>query len=72
MDELRAESGKYLDMAYDGLGDAHVAELEIGLRMPDYGDQLPAMLKALDDANRGNPHYLGSARHSYNHVAGAQ
>jgi hypothetical protein len=77
MDKLCAESGKYLDMAYDGLGsadlgDAHVAKLEIGLRTPDYGDQLGAMLKALDDANRGNPHYLGSARHSYNDVAEAR
>jgi hypothetical protein len=29
---------------------------------------LPAMLKALDEANSGNPRYRGSARHSYNDV----
>jgi len=38
----------------------------IGLRTPDYGELLPEMLKAVDDANRTDPHYLGWARHSYN------
>ena len=76
-EKLRTESRKYLEMAYDGLDDtnengANVAKMAIGLRTPDYGDQLPAMLKALDEANVGNPHYLGSARHSYNDVAGEQ
>jgi hypothetical protein len=68
VEKLRTESRKYLAMAYDGLGDANAAQMEIGVRTPDYGDQLPAMLKALDEANRDNPHYLGSARHSYNDV----
>jgi len=49
-----------------------VAKMAIGLRTPDYGDQLPAMLNALGEANSGNPHFLGSARHSYNDVAGGQ
>jgi hypothetical protein len=76
-EKLRTESRKYLDMAYDGLGDANendarVARMAIGLRTPDYGEQLPAMLNALDQANGGNPHFLGSARHSYNDVAGGQ
>lgn len=71
MEKLRTESRKYLDMAYDGLGDAGLAKLAIGLRTPDYGDQLPAMLNSLDEANGGNPHYLGWARHSYNDVTGA-
>jgi hypothetical protein len=68
MDKLRAESNKYLAMAYAGLDSAGLAGMVIGLRTPDYGEQLPAMLKALDEANAGNPHYLGSARHSYNDV----
>lgn len=72
IEKLRTESMKYLDMAYDGLGDAHTAQMVIGLRTPDYGDQLPAMLNALDEANSGNPHFLGSARHSYNDVAAGQ
>ena len=72
MDKLRMESGKYLAMAYDGLGDTGLAGMVIGLRTPDYGDQLPAMLKALDEANAGNPHYLGSARHSYNDMLDAR
>jgi hypothetical protein len=71
-EKLRTESRKYLDMAYDGLNDVSVAKMAIGLRTPDYGDQLPAMLNALGEANSGNPHFLGSARHSYNDVAGGQ
>jgi hypothetical protein len=68
MEKLRTESARYLAMAYDGIGDAAAAKMVIGLRTPDYGDELPAMLGALDAANRGNPHYLGWARHSYNDV----
>jgi hypothetical protein len=37
----------------------------IGLRTPDYGKELPVMLEALDEANSGDPHFLGWARHSY-------
>jgi len=59
-------SQKFLDMAYDGLGDRNLAKMVIALRTPDYGEMLPQMLKKLDDANRANPHYLGWARHSYN------
>jgi hypothetical protein len=59
-------SRKFLDLAYDGLAGAEVAKMSIALRTPDYGDSLPRMLAALDDANRANPHYLGWARHSYN------
>jgi hypothetical protein len=59
-------SHKFLDMAYEGLEGADVAQMSIALRTPDYGDLLPRMLARLDDANRANPHYLGWARHSYN------
>lgn len=65
-DKVRAASKKFLDMAYEGLGDAHLAKMAIGLRTPDYEELLPKMLETLDEANRGNPHYLGWARHSYN------
>lgn len=65
-EKLRTASQKFLDMAYDGLHDANLAKMDIGLRAPDYGAQLPRMLQALDEANRGNPHYEGWARHSYN------
>jgi hypothetical protein len=59
-------SQKFLTMAYEGLTDRNLAKMAIALRTPDYGDLLPQMLKALDEANRTNPHYLGWARHSYN------
>jgi hypothetical protein len=65
-------SQKFLDMAYDGLGDRNLAKMAIALRTPDYGELLPQMLKKLDDANRANPHYLGWARHSYNDHLQAQ
>jgi len=65
-DKLRAESQKYLDMAYDGLNEPDLARLIIGLRTPDYEDLLPKMLESLDTANHSNSHYAGWARHSYN------
>jgi hypothetical protein len=66
--ELRAASQKFLDMAYDGLDGPNLAQMVIGLRTPDYGERLPAMLHVLDDAYRANRHYAGWARHSYNDV----
>jgi hypothetical protein len=66
-DKVQKSSQKFLDMAYDGMGDQRkLAKMAIALRTPDYGELLPEMLKKLDDANRANPHYLGWARHSYN------
>jgi len=65
-EKVKASSEKFLDMAYEGLGDSHVANMVIALRTPDYNDLLATMLNALDEANRENPHYLGWARHSYN------
>jgi hypothetical protein len=65
-EKVRSASAKFLEMAYDGLAQEHLAKMVIGLRTPDYGDLLPEMLKTLDDANRGNPHYAGWSRHSYN------
>ncbi len=65
-DKAVEASQKFMEMAYDGLGERNVAKMAIALRTPDYGATLPQMLKRLEDANRGNPHYLGWARHSYN------
>ena len=59
-------SAKFLAMAYDGLDDRAQARIAIALRTPDYGGLLQQMLAKLDEANHGNPHYLGWARHSYN------
>jgi hypothetical protein len=69
--KIQTESEKYLGMAYDGLQGTDLAKtglatMVIGLRTPDYGQLLPGMLKAVDTANSTNPHYAGSARHSYN------
>jgi hypothetical protein len=64
--KVRDASKKFLDMAYDGLSGQHLAKMVIALRTPDYNDRLPAMLQALDESNRSNPHYAGWARHSYN------
>jgi hypothetical protein len=65
-EKVQESSKKFLDMAYEGLGDRNLAKMAIALRTPDYLDMLPQMLKKLDDSNRSNPHYLGWARHSYN------
>lgn len=64
-DKLREESEKYMEMAFQGLTDPHLAKIAIGLRTPDYGPLMPQMLKTLDDTLRPNPHYLGWAWHSY-------
>jgi hypothetical protein len=71
-DKAVKASQKFLDMAYDGLAGRNLAKMTIALRTPDYGELLPQVLKALDDANRANPHYLGWARHSYNDFLQAQ
>jgi hypothetical protein len=65
-EKVRTASGKFLSMAYQGIDDRNLAKMVIGLRTPDYSELLPEMLKALDAANRTDPHYLGWARHSYN------
>ena len=65
LEKLRSESGKYLEMAYDGLHGEKLAGMVIGLRTPDYGASTPKMLKALDEANGANAHYKGWAWHAY-------
>jgi hypothetical protein len=67
-EKLSAASAKFLDMAYADLHDPNLARMVIGLRTPDYGENLPKMLDVLDQSNRTNPHYQGWARHSYNDV----
>jgi hypothetical protein len=63
-----SNSQKFLNMTYEGLSGSNLAKMAIALRTPDYLDHLWEMLKALDDANRSNPHYLGWASHSYNDI----
>jgi hypothetical protein len=65
-DKLRQASTRFIDMAYQGLNGGNLAKLAIGLRTPDYQQQLPNMLKLVQDTLSGNPHYLGWAWHSYN------
>jgi hypothetical protein len=69
---LRAASERYLAMAFDGLHDAGLARMLIGLRTPDYGELLSGMLSTLDEANANNTHYLGWAQHSYNDLTQAE
>ena len=64
-EKLRSASQKFLDMAYQGLNESHLAKMVIALRTPDYLDLLPEMLKTLDQACAGNHHYAGWARHAY-------
>jgi hypothetical protein len=64
--KLQDASTRFLNMAYDGLRDPHLAKMVIGLRTPDYREQLPKMLHVLDEANGADSHYEGWARHSYN------
>jgi hypothetical protein len=66
--KLQAKTEEFLNMAYDGLQDSHLATMQIGLRSPDYGQLMPEMLASLDTANRENPHYAGWAEHSYNNT----
>jgi hypothetical protein len=65
-EKLRAASQKFLDMAYEGVREPNLAKMVVGLRTPDYGADLPKMLRTLDNSNHANPHYAGWARHSYN------
>jgi hypothetical protein len=65
-EKLRQASKSYMAMAYQGLSGTNLAKMGIGLRDPDYGLQLPSMLKAVQDALSGNPHFLGWSWHSYN------
>jgi hypothetical protein len=65
-DKLRQASTNYFQMAYQGLTQAHLAKMAIGLRTPDYQGQLPNMLKTVEQGLSSNPHYLGWAWHSYN------
>jgi hypothetical protein len=64
--KVRDASKKFLDMAYEGLSGQRFGKMVIGLRTPDYEDQLTTMLRALDEADGSNAHYAGWARHSYN------
>lgn len=64
--KLQAAAEKYVEKAYEGLQQQHLAKMSIGLRTPDYAGRLPDMLKMLDASFQTNPHYLGWARHSYN------
>jgi hypothetical protein len=66
IEKLQSESQKLLDTAYGGLQGTDLAKIVIGLRTPDYGEQLPQMLQSLDAGNGKNPHYAGWAWHSYN------
>jgi len=70
--KAQAASKKFLDMAYQGLSGAHLARMAIALRTPDYEQLLPQVLKAVDEANEANPHYLGWVRHSYNDATQAR
>lgn len=70
-EKLRAASAKFLDMAYAGLSDSHLATMVIGIRTPDYGAQMPAMVRLLDEANTSNPHYAGWSWHAYGDSAAA-
>jgi len=64
-DKLRDNSGRLFAAAYDGLQETHLARLVIGLRTPDYGPLMPAMLAMLDQAYRSDERYQGWAWHSY-------
>jgi hypothetical protein len=66
--KLQHAAERYLGLAYEGLNDSNLAPMVIALRTADYREQLPAMLKTLDDRQRANPHYIGWAWHCYNDV----
>jgi hypothetical protein len=70
-DKLRQASTKFMDTAYQGLSGNNLAKLAIGLRTADYQQQLPDMLRVVQDTLAANPHFLGWAWHSYNDVTDA-
>jgi hypothetical protein len=70
-DKLRQASTKFMNAAYQGLSGTNLAKLAIGLRTADYQQQLPDMLKAVQDTLAANPQFLGWAWHSYNDVTEA-
>jgi hypothetical protein len=70
-EKLTKAGERYFETAYQGLAGEDLARMSIALRTPDYGDLLQFMFQALDETLRGNPHYLGWARHSYNDVLAA-
>ena len=70
-DKLRQASTKFVDAAYQGLSGSNLAKLAIGLRTADYQQQLPDMLKVVQDTLAANPHFLGWAWHSYDDVSDA-
>ena len=65
-EQVAKTSQKDLDMAYERLKERNLGKMAIALRTADYADLLPQMLRALEEANHPNSHYLGWARHSYN------
>ena len=65
-DKLRQAGERYMAMAYQGLVGTNLARMAVGLRDPDYGLQLPGMLKLVQDTLSANPHFLGWSWHSYN------
>jgi hypothetical protein len=70
--QVHSASQKFLAMAYADLPNSGMARLSVALRTPDYGAGLPAMLNALDEANRDNPRYAGWAQHAYNDLLPAR
>jgi hypothetical protein len=70
-EKLRQASTNYMNAAYQGLSGNNLAKLAIGLRTADYQQQLPDMLRVVQDTLAPNPHFLGWAWHSYNDVTDA-
>jgi hypothetical protein len=69
--KLRQASTKSIGAAYQGLSGNNLAKMAIGLRTADYQQQLPDMLRVVQDTLAANPHFLGWAWHSYNDVTDA-
>lgn len=65
---LQHAAERYLAMTYEGLDDAKLAGMVVGLRTADYREHMGEMLKATEEHQRPNPRYLGWAWHSYNDV----
>jgi hypothetical protein len=70
-DKVRQAGTKFMEAAYQGINGDNLAKLAIGLRTADYQQQLPDMLKVVQDTLSANPHFLGWAWHSYNDVTEA-
>ena len=69
-EKLRSASRNVMEMALCGIGGPRSGEDGDWAAHAGYEQQLPQMLKTVDETLRSDPHYLGWALHSWNDQVG--